>query len=73
MSRNTVAMTVRQQDIMATLCERISGFVYQWQLEKEVSSEKVGDAIWEWFDRAGVKSQELHELYDIFHRSGANQ
>jgi hypothetical protein len=64
-------LTEREQNMMAELCLRMRSFVHM-TADSGLIPADVGEAVQDWAVRYGVKQQELDQLYDKFHRSGAN-
>lgn len=67
-----VNLTPREQNVMAALSSVMARFVYTSEREDQVNAEGLVDTLTEWFLRFNLKSQELDQLYDKFHRTGHN-
>ncbi len=73
MDKKPVQLTARQQDILADLASNLRGFVYSFLSDKEIDALTLKNSLEEWAMRFQVTAQELDTIYDIMHRTGANQ
>lgn len=65
-------LTARQQTILAELMPTLRRVIYCWLTSKPVDNDALATEISDWADRYGISPQELDQLYDKLHRTGAN-
>jgi len=73
--KKPVNLTQRQQDLLASLMEKLSGHVYRFTADRsgyKFRPDALINDFEEWVLAACVKSQELGVIYDIMHRTGWN-
>jgi hypothetical protein len=65
-------LTSRQQTVMAEICSVMRALVYATNTEKVIDGAKLADDLFAIAERREMSPQDFDELYDRFHRSGAN-
>lgn len=67
-----IDLTSREQSFAADLCSLLRNWLYKHQIGRPMSPEKLDDHLVDIVERYQITPQNLDQLYDRFHRTGAN-
>jgi len=70
--KRPVHLTVRQQNLLADVCQTLAGVVYEFENSRYESAESRLIELLSNYVIMESKSQEWGILYDIMHRTGEN-